>query len=280
MRNVIGKLAVVFSISATIALAQAPAPLAFEVASVKAGPGEQAEGSTFIVPGRFLPGGRFEARNSQLLTLVRRAYEEFSLEPGQIIGPTELLEERFDVDGRAGRDVPEPIIRLMLRQLLADRFKMRVHTEKRTVDAYELLVARTDRRLGPQIRPAKADCKATMAAVARGEMAMPQAAVAGGPIACGVSSGVRDGANRYYLGGRPISNLAIVLQNVLNRRVIDRTGLIGEFDVELFWAVDSANEKLPSLLTAVRDQLGLRLQPGKTEIESLVIDHVERPTPD
>jgi len=215
-----------------------------------------------------------------MLTLVRRAYEEFSLEPGQIIGPTELLEERFDVDGRAGRDVPEPIIRLMLRQLLADRFKMRVHTEKRTVDAYELLVARTDRRLGPQIRPAKADCKATMAAVARGEMAMPQAAVAGGPIACGVSSGVRDGANRYYLGGRPISNLAIVLQNVLNRRVIDRTGLIGEFDVELFWAVDSANEKLPSLLTAVRDQLGLRLQPGKTEIESLVIDHVERPTPD
>jgi len=71
-----------------------------------------------------------------------------------------------------------------------------------------------------------------------------------------------------------------VLQNVLNRRVTDRTGLTGEFDVELFWAVDSANEKLPSLLTAVRDQLGLRLQPGKTQIEVLVIDHVERPTPD
>ena len=276
----IGTLAVLLSISTAIALAQAPASLAFEVASVKAGPGEQADGSTFIVPGRFLPGGRFEARNSQLLTLIRRAYEEFSLEPGQISGPTALLEERFDVDGRAGRDVTEPTIRLMLRQLLADRFKMRVHTEKRTVDAYELVVARTARRLGPQIRPAKADCKATVAAVARGEMAMPQAAVAGGPIACGVSSGVRDGANRYYLGGRPIGNLAIVLQNVLNRRVIDRTGLIGEFDVELFWAVDSANEKLPSLLTAVRDQLGLRLQPGKTEIESLVIDHAERPTPD
>jgi len=168
----IGTLAVLLSISTAIALAQAPASLAFEAASVKAGPGEQADGSTFIVPGRFLPGGRFEARNSQLLTLIRRAYEEFSLEPGQISGPTALLEERFDVDGRAGRDVTEPTIRLMLRQLLADRFKMRVHTEKRTVDAYELVVARTARRLGPQIRPAKADCKATVAAVARGEMAM------------------------------------------------------------------------------------------------------------
>jgi uncharacterized protein (TIGR03435 family) len=276
----IGKLAVLVSVSATIAFAQAPAPLAFEVASVKAGPGEKLEGSTFIVPGRFLPGGRFEARNSQLLTLVRRAYEEFSFEPGQIMGPTEILEERFDVDGRAGSDVPEPTIRLMLRQLLADRFKLRVHTENRLFDAYELVPARADRRLGPQIRPAKADCKAINAAVARGEMAPPRATVAGGPVSCGVSSGIRDGAMRYYLGGRPIANLAIVLQNALSRRVTDKTGLAGEFDVELFWAVDSSNERLPSLLTAVRDQLGFRLQLAKAEMEVLVIDHIERPTPD
>jgi uncharacterized protein (TIGR03435 family) len=84
----------------------------------------------------------------------------------------------------------------------------------------------------------------------------------------------------WCAGGIGERNLAVVLQNVLNRRVIDRTGLTGDFDVELFWDADESNEKLPSLLTAVQDQLGLRLQPAKAAIEVLVIDHIERPTPD
>jgi uncharacterized protein (TIGR03435 family) len=253
--------------------------LRFEVASVKPGAGERIGETTFIVPGRFLPGGRFEARNSQLLTIIRRAYQEFSLEPGQIVGTSQLLEERFDIDGRAASDVPQDSIRFMLRQLLADRFKLKVHTETRTVDAYELVLNRVDGRLGPQIRRATTDCTQSNVAAAQGGFVPPPPSLTARPP-CSVVSGIGDGVRRSYLGGRRVDNLAIVLQNVLGRKVTNRTGLTGEFDIELMWAVDESDPKLPSLFTAVREQLGLRLREAKVPMEVLVIDAVEQPTPD
>ena len=182
------------------------------------------------------------------------------------------------MDARAGRDVPEDTVRLMLQQLLADRFKMAFHLEQRTVDAYELVLDRSNGRLGPQMRPAKADCRAIDAALARGEIPIPQAAVAGGPFDCGVSSGTRDGTWRYYFGGRSIESLRFVLQGRVGRRVLNRTALGGTFDMEVWWGIDPDDSRWPSLETAVREQLGLRLQPAKAEVEVMVIDHIERPT--
>jgi len=261
----------------SVGIAQQPAP-GFEVASVKRGAGERVGEPTFIVPGRFLPGGRFEAINSQLLTLIRRAYQEFSLEPGQIAGAHELLEERFDVDARAASDVPDDTVRLMLRNLLADRFKLKVHTETRTVDAYALVLDRNDGRLGPQMRASKTDCTAANAARAQGPVALPPSSMSARP-SCGVVTGIADGRRRYYLGAREVDNIAIVLQNVLARRVINRTGLAGAFDMELSWAVAEDDPTLPSIFTALRDQLGLRLQNTSVPMEVLVIDSVEEPTP-
>ena len=273
---------IAFGFSAAVAQ-QTVTPLRFEVASVKPSRdrGTQ-DGTTFIVGGNFLPGGRFEARNSQLLTLIRRAYPDFSdtSELWRIVGPTELLEERFEVDGRAGRDVPENTVRLMLQQLLADRFKMAFHLEERPVDAYALVREHPAGTLGPQMRPAKVDCRAIDTALARGEIPIPQARVPGDPLDCGVSSGTRDGTWRYYFGGRSIESLRLLLQRSVGRRVLNRTALSGTFDMELWWGIDPDDSKWPSLETAVREQLGLRLQPAKTNVEFMVIDHIDRPTPD
>ena len=266
-------------LSIASATAQSQDQLRFAVASVKPGAGEIATETTPIIPGRFLPGGRFEARNSQLLTIIRRAYQEFSFEPGQIVGPQALLETRFDVDGRAGRDVPEQSIRLMIRHLLADRFKMRFHIETRSVDAYELIVNRADRRLGPQMQPSTTDCTQFEAAAAKGGFVPPPPSLTARPP-CGVVNGFGEGVRRYYLGARRADNLAIVLQNVLNRKVVNRTGLTGAFDIDLSWALSDDDPKLPTLFTAVREQLGLRLQEAKVPMEVLVIDGLERPTPD
>lgn len=167
----------------------------------------------------------------------------------------------------------------MLRQLLADRFKLKFHTETRTVDAYELVLNRVDGQLGPQIRSATTDCTQSNVVAAQGGFVPPPPSLTARPP-CSAVSGIGDGVRRYYLGGRRVDNLAIVLQNVLGRRVTNRTGLTGEFDIELMWAVDENDPKLPSLFTAVREQLGLRLQEAIVPMEVLVIDAVEQPTPD
>ena len=256
-----------------------PAAMRFDVASVKPSPPSATAGETVtITPGAFLPGGRFFARNSQLLTLIRRAYQDFSLRPDQIVGLSSLTEERFDVDARAGTEVPEARVRLMLQQLLADRFKLRVHTETRPQNIYRLSVARADRQLGPQVRRSTADC--TTPASRNGDAAQNP---------CGYSSYIANGERIVVLRGRSISNLATVLQSELQRTVVDDTGLSGQFDMQLTWSVSAtalqaavtpADVAATSVFTAVQEQLGLKLEASRAPAEVLVIDSVERPTPD
>jgi uncharacterized protein (TIGR03435 family) len=272
-------LAMVGSVAMLSAQALEPPRPSFEVASVKPSPPSATASDTLtITPGAFLPGGRFVARNSQLLTLIRRAYQDFSLRPDQIVGLSSLTEERYDVDARAGVDVPEARVRLMLQQLLADRFKLQVHTEVRQRDVYLLSVARSDGRLGQQVQPSTADCTT---------LASRTGAADQNP--CGYSSFVANGERTVVLRGRPLSNVATVLQSELQRTVVDDTGLSGQFDVQLRWSASAtslqtaatpADSAATSIFTAVREQLGLKLEPSRAPAEVLVIDSVERPTPD
>lgn len=143
---------------------------------------------------------------------------------------------------------------------------------------YALLLARSDRRLGPQLHASTTDCAAQAAS------GQTQRSPDGRP-----RCGVRATGGHMIAGGLPLAQLATLLSTMVDRTVVERTGLSGAFDFELNWtpnrapqrpdAAPPANSDDPSIFTALREQLGVKLEPAKAPTDVLVIDHVERPTP-
>ena len=267
--------------------AQQP-PLAFETASVKPNKSGAEERYIRIDPS----GASLTVVNLQLRALITFAYQiqSFQLEGG----PDWIASERFDILGKPERAVPgtgaffngqEPL-RMMLRTLLADRFKLVMHKETKELPIFELVLARQDGRLGPQLRPAAVDCAARAAAAARGT---PPPASPGppGPGSCGMNMNpvsVRG-------GGVTLAMLANILEGPAQRLVIDRTGLTGNWDLEVKYTPERSqlppgveppvpiDWNGPSLFTALEEQLGLKLRPARGPVEVLVIDSVQQPTP-
>ena len=99
------------------------------------------------------------SQNATFTMILREAYPGFSL-PGQIVGPDWITSERFDINARADGEAPHDVITAMLRQLLADRFVLRVHMERRELDVYALVDAREDGRPGRGLRKPAVDCDA------------------------------------------------------------------------------------------------------------------------
>jgi uncharacterized protein (TIGR03435 family) len=174
---------------------------------------------------------------------------------------------------------------MMLRTLLADRFKMVMHKETKELPIFELVLARQDGRLGPELRPAVVDCAARAAAAKAGTP--PASSGPPGPGSCFMNMNpvsVRG-------GGVTLVMLANILVGPAQRLVIDRTGLTGNWDLEVNYTPDpsqvppgvelpsSIDPNGPSLFTAIEEQLGLKLRPARGPVEVLVIDSVQQPTP-
>jgi uncharacterized protein (TIGR03435 family) len=261
---------------------QAPS---FDVASIR--PSPATAGNSEIRP---QPNGRFTATNATLRSLILRAY---ALHESQLIGaPDWTGVERFDIESRAAVppvEGPEGLLP-MLRTLLADRFRLRVHTEMRELPAFVLTHARRDRSLGPLIRPTEADCSGK----ARGptETEIRSAARDGWPP-CGMAfvvsftTGGPDGVVkiRFRRSATTMKDFAPTLQSAVDRPVLDRTALEGRFDLEYSYAprpnTDSTlgvAQNVPFLGAALEEQLGLKLEAERTEVPVLVIDSVERPS--
>ena len=140
----------------------------------------------------------------------------------------------------------DQFLRRMLQNLLADRFRLAIHREARRADGFALVVAKSGTK---------------MAAANRDE------------------DDKLEGGNRY-LKGRNVTMmvLAKVLSDSGERRVVDKTGLVGGYDFELHWAPDDdpASDD-PSISTALKEQLGLQLESVKLPIEEIIIDRAERP---
>jgi uncharacterized protein (TIGR03435 family) len=170
----------------------------------------------------------------------------------------------------------------MLQSLLADRFDLAVHREQRDLPAYALVLARRDGKLGPGIHPSTKDCES--AAARPLDSAAAQAEYAG----CSPQMGL----TRLKLGGYTISFLASGLKRVLERPVVDKTGLQGTFEMELTWTPDPTMLPAgvpappnipaagPSIFTALEEQLGLKLISDRAPVEVLVIDRLRGPKPD
>jgi uncharacterized protein (TIGR03435 family) len=250
----------------------------FEVASVK--PNTQRIG----IRGHSFPGDRFLATNVPLRDLIIVAYGQ----PGQMLpypqllgGPTWIDTDRFDVNAKVGSESLNSVAQkqLMLRTLLSERFKLVVHTETKDLPVYTLVLSRRDSTLGRQLRHAEVDCEALLASQhGRRERCILYALPSG----------------KLMLRGQTIGALADALTILLNRMVIDETGLSGGFDADADFnpeglpgmaqlRSDDPNRQatdVPSLFTAMQEQLGLKLESSQAPVEVVVIDSVERPTED
>jgi uncharacterized protein (TIGR03435 family) len=206
-------------------------------------------------------------------------------------GPDWIDSERYDIvaksstEFRPSPDGPARDLLLMMRSLLEERFKLVAHREARELPIYELVVARADGRLGPGLHKSDVDCDAIGAAMRAGTLPPrppnepPPCRLMGGPA-------------RTIAGGATMRQLAANLSVRQERLVVDKTGLSGRFAFNLAWTPDQVptgapppgippiDPNGPSIFTALQEQLGLRLEPAKGQVDVLVIDRVEHPTED
>jgi uncharacterized protein (TIGR03435 family) len=271
-------LAVAFSLATGVVLyAQTSTPPArsFDAVSIK----RNMSGETRI---RFeTPLGRLNAINVPLRFAIRQAYR---LPEARVIGgPAWLDTDRFDIVATAtGDGITSDVVRQMLRTALADRFGLVLHNETKQMPIYSLVVARSDGTLGPHLRKSSMEC-----AGRRSQMV-------GGQVQCGVL--VSEAATSASLrgGGAALADFVRLLSDFLERPLIDNTGLTGAFDAELQFTAARPSlpgaappgglttaprtDDIPSIFTAVQEQLGLKLNAGTGTADVLVIDRVTPPT--
>jgi uncharacterized protein (TIGR03435 family) len=223
------------------------------------------------------PPGAFTMTGGTTLILILQAYGRFP--SSRIEGlPAWVRDEGYDVTARASGELPFEQRGPSMQALLADRFKLKTHTETRTVEAYALVLARPDRSLGPQARPAVVDCLARAQAERSGSPVAPlPAANANGIVPCTT----RWNRGEMRAGSMSMSNLTLSLGGLTGRLVVDRTGLTGSFEMSMSHAdADVLGDVRPSLFTALQEQLGLKLEPTSAQTEYLIVDRIERPTED
>ena len=274
------------------ARAQVPADKPkFEVASVRENKNDDGK-----VMFGIQPGGRFNTLNAPLWELIRMAY---GVQRTQLVGAPDWTETaRYDIVAKAEMEIqgagpggPLGPLNFMLQDLLEDRFKLRAHRETRDMPVYALRLAKSDGKLGEGLKPSSVDCAAMRGRGRGGRMAGPP-----GPPPPGErpQCGMRVAPNQVLAGGVALSQLTLLLSQFTQRVVVDRTGLSGLFDIDLSFTPErmpqgppppgapplNIDPNGPSLFTALQEQLGLKLESEKAPVEVLVIDHVERPTPD
>lgn len=224
------------------------------------------------------------------LALRRLILIAYGVQDYQLSGdPPWAASEHYDIQAKAdGSTSVQQMEGPMLQALLEDRFKMVLHRETRQLPVYELTVVSG----GAKVQPSK-DGSCIPYSVDSPPLPAP-AAGEPRPTFCGLRM-VVEGLNRT-LEGKGVSmavlatNLSRTYNSALGRNVIDSTGLTGIFDIHLKWAIDDLTGAVgpgtaapsdptgPSIFTAMQEQLGLKLKPGKGPVEVLVIDHIEKPS--
>lgn len=255
-----------FAFTMASPLAQSDTPLAgpaqdassrFEVASVRQNTSDVSRS------GGPQPDGGFTAVNMPLRALLVAAY---SVPDSRIFGgPGWVDSERYDINAK-GNGTNN--VQASLQTLLRERFALELRRERRDHPAYYLVKATPKGGLGPNLRPARFNCTDPGGRAA--------AAAANSKDSTSPACGIRQGPGRIHAGA--VSLNWIVGYFGAGRPVLDRTGLQGEFDVVLEWDPTPDGDGV-SIFTAVREQLGLRLENGRTTLDVIVIERAERPQP-
>ena len=260
------------------ALCAQPAPMSFEVASIKASAPDTR--GMFI---QFQPGGGLRVTNLTVKQVLAYGYDvrDFQISGG----PAWINSDRYDIQARPEhtattaapddyrqmtdeqRKTLDQQMRERVRTLLADRFELAVHHDTKEAPVYVLMVAKG----GPKLK----------------ENTEPR----GGRQGMGMRPG-----GQLTATAAPLPMLANLLSNLMGRPVLDKTGLTAKYDFELHWTPDSGKSLVPpgapaaaveaqapdpngpTIFTALQEQLGLRLESQKGPVDMIVIDRVEKPS--
>ena len=251
----------------------------FEVASIKRNTTNQFASGPPPNPST----GQFSMANAPLRNIVLRAYPVQLIPAVGVVGlPSWAESERYDVIAKGKPGAAPDEQQQMWRALLADRMKLAAHYETRELPSWDLVFARSDHRLGPQIKPSALDCSQPAGPPPR---PVPGADIKA--MAMSRCSGFFvDRDDTMYGGGVTMANLIMMMTPAAGRPIIDRTGLEGIYSVAFRFqriprlSTTPSPDDPPNVFTAVQEQLGLKLESSKTQAQVLVIDHIERPSED
>jgi bla regulator protein blaR1 len=260
-------------LSSIPASAQPQQKLEFEVASIKPNASGEHGMRMSISPGRLM------AKNVTAKLLIMQA---FNVKDFQISGgPAWIASDHFDLDAKTGgEEGPSPAklspdqmktksqeIQLMMQSLLSDRFKLKTHEDSKEAPVYALVVGKN----GPKLKPAEGGAEA------RQQMRM--------------------GRGQLTATKVTMDAFANQLSNNVGRTVVNKTGLNGEYDIDLEWTPDPGqgpgpfggpppggeapppvDSSGPSIFTAVQEKLGLKLEGTKAPVKVIVIDSIDKPS--
>jgi uncharacterized protein (TIGR03435 family) len=255
-------------------------PDAFEVVAIKLHAGNSMENWT-----RPFPGGRLRVENQTLRSLIKTAFrvQDFQMSGG----PSWINSERYDIEAKSKGNPPlSEVAGPMLQAILEDRFKLKTHREMKEMPVYELVASKKGPRLRPSQEEGCVQYNPNGTPPSPGEKKQP---------VCGslmTQNGVMNATSIR------MEDLVRSLSVLLDHPVIDKTNFREAFDAHLEFVPAEAMSGAPSgvaadpskpapagpdnfgpsLITALREQMGLTLRPAKGPVKILTIDHVERPS--
>jgi uncharacterized protein (TIGR03435 family) len=217
----------------------------FDVASIKVNNGGAGGRNPELTSG----GRRVVAEGEYLMALLMLAYD---VSPMQVSGvPSVFLEKRYDIEATCEEPMTKEQLPHLLRSLIEERFHLSVHREVKEQPVYALIVGKG----GPRLHETTHESE---------------------------KPGFRQDGHSFTFTNATIENLLVVLSQVAGRKVLDKTGLSGHYDFTLGYSPDrgtvpgDGSDSLPeSVFTALREQLGLNLEPQRSPIEFIVVDHIE-----
>lgn len=256
---------------AATALAQSPS---FEVVSIKPSPPDA--GSTVSSGGG--PGTRSpETWNCRAMTLHNIVWIGFNLRLQQLVAPEWMKEPRFDITAKVPAGATREQFYTMFQNMLVERFGLKFHRAEKEVDGFQLVIAKN----GPKLKESTAPPPAPPDPNQPRPVFRPTLGADGFPEfpsgATGIS--IMRGRGRARLSNVTIQRLVSLLDDTIGKPVVDATGLTGKYELDLHWvAADPLRPDAggPNVFAAVQEQLGLKLEPKKTTVPLVIVDHAEK----
>ena len=260
-----------------------------EVASVKLAAPQTGDGVFVGVRGG--PGTQDPTRityvNESLRNLLMEAY---GVRAYQVSGQGWIDTQRYDIAAKVAEGASKDQVRVMLQNLLAGRFRLVLHHEARDSPVFELMVARSGSKLrtSSPAPPAAVGSKAPSSVGSDGFPQLPRGAT-------GMMGAMHNGISRLIAGNQTVGALAKVLETEVGSQVVDKTGLTGTYDFTLEYIRDRSRAisqfrglpladptaaddsgAVPGIFIALQDQLGLKLEKAKAQLDVIVVDQANK----